>query len=170
VTSREAPPLDEPCETSKKNADKTLPLPKVRIETVGGVLEIYADQLSGEVRFNDQVLFHGDAQSTGIPWRSLSRYFGPVAPFEQVYLLRWDGQGNGCEGYGFTFLGINADGTFEQADIRYCGGSEDVLPVVISASPTEVSINIPRRPFPHRDGFSAAETWVYRNRVVKRTR
>lgn len=134
----------------------------VRLPVAGRLLEIYTGRFRGEVYLDGKLLFHGDTENDVTPWRTVERYFGPIPPFDGVVLLRELGQGNACDGFGFAFLGINEDGTYELADLPYCGGPEPI----IRATLRDVTISAAAHPVNRGSGTIPARAWRYRNGKV----
>lgn len=150
----------EPCPPS--DAGRTV----ATIQTAGGLLEIIDDDVT-RVLLDETEILHGAVDGKDEPpYRSLFRYFHGLAPFEDVVILRkWNG-GNACDGWGFTFIGINADGSYRLSDLPYCGGPEPI----VTSSATEVRISIPAHPPNRGTGVLPAQVWVYSKGTLRRTR
>jgi hypothetical protein len=142
-------------------------------KTVGGTLEVF--QTAGgegyEVRLDERVLvkssydlMHAGKRSGLEPWIMSS--LGPVKPFDEVLVVGWRAPGNACDGYGFTLVGINSDGTSSMGDIAYCGGPEPVF----DATPTRVTVTIPEHPPNRGDGTIPKQVWVFEKGRVRRVR
>jgi hypothetical protein len=151
-------------EPSAELASAEAPQQTRQFRVAGRLLEILQTEEIGEVRLDGKTLSHGTIDNDAAPFRSLIRNFGAVAPFDNVVLLRWEGRGNACNGYGFTFLGINEGGSFKQVDVPFCGGAEPL----ITASPTQVTLEIPDAPPNRGSGIVPGETWVYRHGAVSK--
>jgi hypothetical protein len=140
------------------------PNPVFRLRIAGRLLEIFQGTVLGEVRLDGNLIIRGDNATEIAPWREFVRQFGPVEPFDDLVLLRWDGPGSACDGYGFTFLGINEDGTFELSDVPYCGGP----PPIVTASRTQVTIEVPPHAPNRGNGWIPGEKWIYSHSRVRR--
>jgi hypothetical protein len=125
-------------------------------------LDVVESGVAGDVSLDGKLIMHRDLTTDGAPWADLLRYFGPIPPYEGVVLLSWRGPGNACNGYGFAFLSIRKDGTWQRADVPYCGGP----PPIIVFSPTTVTIRIPPQVPNRGQGTIPAETWLYKDGVA----
>jgi hypothetical protein len=144
--------------------------PTLRLQIGEHLLEVLESGVAGDVILNGTAIVHRDLtgeHGPAAPWADLLRYFGSIPPFEGVVLFSWRGPGNACFGsYGFTFISVRQDGTWERADVPYCAGP----PAIITSTPTSVTIRIPPHPPNRGTGTIAGETWVYKNGVVTHIR
>lgn len=105
-----------------------------------------------------------DPHASG-PQPSIPAMFENVAPFDQVAVIRWDGLGNACSGYGYSFLGIRRDGTFALSPtIDFCGGPEPL----ITQTGGRVTFVVPEHTGNRGAETIPTETWVYESGALSR--
>jgi hypothetical protein len=161
--SRQAatPPPQPPAE---KQAPQFVQTPTLHVQIGEHWLDVLESGVAGDVALDGKVILHRDLKGDAPPWADLVRYFGPIPPFEGVVLLSWRAPGNACNGWGFTFLSVRGDGTWQPADVPYCGGPAPV----ITWAPTSVTMRFPPHP-PNRGGGTVPEeVWVYKDGVVRK--
>lgn len=101
------------------------------------------------------------------PKPSIYKSFGAIGGFDEVVLLRWEMDGNACNGYGYSFLSLKKDGTFSFSDnIPWCGGPDPVL----TTSGQSITITSPKHAPNRGTGDIPEERWVYENGNVKKTK
>ena len=90
--------------------------------SVAGVLEARASE--SEVRLAGRVIVKPSESKVmgGQDSPSFVELFENAAGYDQVIVIRWDGMGNACNGYGYTFVGLRKDGTHAVQAQDYCGG------------------------------------------------
>lgn len=128
-------------------------------------MQTYELQLAGKLMVRADERDPKDKRGSG-PKPSVARVFNGVGPADQLVLIRWDGAGNACNGYGYTFAAIKKDGTFSLSeDIPYCGGPEPM----IAAAGGKVTFTVPEHAPNRGSGKVPATTWVYENGTVTKT-
>ena len=106
----------------------------------------------------------GDPHASG-PQPSIPALFDAVAPFDQVAVIRWDGMGNACNGWGYSFLGIRKDGTFKLSPtIDFCGGPEPT----ITKDGNRLTYVVPEHAPNRGTELVPGETWIYENGALSR--
>jgi hypothetical protein len=152
----------------------------VRIMSVAGPLEAVSIQplTVADIRLGGRRIVHTNALDVRDPHAngpepSFVALFENTAGFDQVVAIRWDGAGNACNGYGFTFLGVNRDGTFKlSSDVPFCGGPDPD----IRLSPDGIALIVPDHA-PNRGlsgtlgggvGVIKGERWVFAHGTVKK--
>ncbi|HVH43355.1 MAG TPA: hypothetical protein VM925_13465 [Labilithrix sp.] len=135
------------------------------VKTVAGELDVvettpmqaYELRLAGKKIVGANSSDPNDKRADG-PIPSIARSFGKLGEFDEVLLVRWDGPGNACDGYGFTFLGLRKDGAFKLSDdIPWCGGPAPV----ISVSGERVTVSRPKSPPNRGTDEVPAASWIY---------
>jgi hypothetical protein len=101
-----------------------------RLASVAGPLEAVRSTTfsyragESEVRLNGRVIVK-PSESEWMGGRqnpSFAELFENAAGYDQVVVIGWDGMGNACSGYGYTFVGLRKDGTHAVQEQGYCGG------------------------------------------------
>lgn len=120
--------------------------------------------LDGKVVVKTDANAEGDPHALA-PQPSVPMLFEQVAPYDQVAVIRWDGMGNACNGYGYSFLGLKKDGSFELAPtIDFCGGPEPTITKDGNRLTFVVPEHAPNRGTERVPG----ETWIYENGRLSR--
>jgi hypothetical protein len=141
------------------------------VKTVAGNLEVVETKHDGfgfELRLAGRTLVKTDQEDpkdkrASGPHPSVVRSFGAVGSFDEVLFLRWDGMGNACNGYGYSFLQLKKDGTASLVDLDWCGGPTAEL---TAEGTSKVIVHRPKSKPNRGDGEIPAETWIYENGAI----
>lgn len=150
--------------------------PRSKISTVAGDLEALrapwdAGTGDGEIRLEGRTITRtalGEGTSVARangPWPSFVRTFRAIGGFDEVVLVRWDGPGNACNGYGYAFLHIEKDGTTSMSeDIGWCGGPA----AVVTVDGQKIRVTSPKHPPNRGSGEIPAKSWTWdRGKISK---
>ncbi|HEX7667070.1 MAG TPA: hypothetical protein VF407_21215, partial [Polyangiaceae bacterium] len=105
----------------------------------------------------------------GGPIPSFVALFEHAGGFDQVVVVRWDGPGNACNGYGYTFIGIDAvtKATVVSKDLPFCGGPDPKLSVGADRAILFTTADAPPN---HGTGTVKGEEWTFANRSLRKVR
>lgn len=143
-----------------------------RLDTVLGVLQIVEikPEWAYELRLAGRVIAKADAESEKDPRSlgphpSIAAFFEDAGGHDQVVVIRWDGMGNACSGYGYSFLGLTKGKASILRDIPFCGGPEPTIRLYEGGG---VALEVPAHTPNHGTGTIKAERWVFADGLAKK--